>query len=136
MVHREETHCAERRSEHIYHPGLLCIYPFLGFAWSGFKTRASGPLGFEPRAITAASTLAEVCLFALEGIFVFYFGSGFIALFCGKHFYEQGLWLDPTLLVILPLDAAVRYSQVIRGDESPDGFLEWLFGMFRRKSDN
>jgi hypothetical protein len=35
--------------------------------------------------------------------------------------------LDWTLLVVLPLDSAVRYGEVIHGDSYPAGFLEWLF---------
>ena len=31
------------------------------------------------------------------------------------------------LLLVLPLDSAVRYGRIIRGDPYPAGFLEWLF---------
>lgn len=129
---REQRHRTDRKHERIY-PALLCLYPLLGLAWSGFKERVLGPLGFDPVSITSASTFMIFCIFMLEGIFVFYFHGGLIAPFCGRTLYESVLWLDRALLIVLPMDAAVRYSQVIRGDSCPDGFLEWIFkGMFRK----
>ena len=36
-------------------------------------------------------------------------------------------WVDGFLFFAAPADCLVRYSQVLRGDEVPDGFLEWVF---------
>ena len=70
----------------------------------------------------------------LEGVFILYFHSGFIALFGGHALYSSILWLDRGLFILLPLDSVLRYDQVLRGSESPDGFLEWVFRRGRKKS--
>jgi len=49
---------------------------------------------------------------------------------------DQAFHVGPDLLilVVLALDCAIRYSQVLRGEELPDGFLEWLFRFGRSGS--
>jgi hypothetical protein len=131
VARREEQHRGDRRENLIY-PALVCIYPLLGFLWSGFKERVLGPLGFEPAAITAASTLFEFCFFMLEGVFILYFHGGLIAPFCGRAAFDSMLWVDRALFIIVPLDAMLRYDQVLRGNASPDGFLEWVFRRLRK----
>jgi hypothetical protein len=117
---------------------LLPLYPFLGFLWSGFKDRALVPLGFIPASITSASTLLEFLLTILQGIFFGYLGGGFVAQALSRCLLRPGSYggagavLDLALLALLAVDCMVRCSQVLRGDELPDGFLEWLFKPFRR----
>ena len=123
VANRDRDVRTVQRRDHL-HSALFSFYPFLGFCWSGFKERVLGPIGFEPVDITEASVFVVFGFFMVEGIFTFYFHSGFLAIVFGQ---EALLWLDRILLILLPLDSAVRYGHVIRGDSYPAGFLEWLF---------
>jgi hypothetical protein len=120
------------------HACLLPFYPFLGFFWSGFKDRALAPLGFVPASVTSASVLLEFLLMILQGILFGYLGGGLIAQTLSRCLLHPGTYggsgavLDLALLAVLAVDCAVRYSQGLRGDERPDGFLEWLLKPFRR----
>jgi hypothetical protein len=127
VAHREEQFRSERRNDHLY-PALLSIYPLLGLCWSRFKERVLGPRGFEPVSITEASILLVFACFMLEGVFVCYFRLGFLALVFSR---EWLLWVDYSLFALLPVDCIIRYGQVLRGDESPQGFLEWAFRWMR-----
>jgi hypothetical protein len=60
----------------------------------------------------------------LEGVFVLYFHAGFLGVVFGSWWL---LRLDWVLFFLLPLDCLVRYGHIIRGDDSPAGFLEWIF---------
>ena len=89
------------------------LSPLLGFGWSRFKERVLQPAGLSPISITAASTLFTFLVVIVYGIWLGYLG--------GWTLRGCGLWL------VLFLDCAIRYRQVLRGDEVPDGFLEWAF---------
>ncbi|MDB6122550.1 MAG: hypothetical protein JWQ71_1543 [Pedosphaera sp.] len=142
FINYDETYVAERehefksthRNEHL-HSALMCLYPLLGFFWSEFKERVLGPIGFEPRSITSASIMLAFSFFLLEGIFVFYFRSGFAAAVFGNSlFYLPLVWLDRFLLCTLPVDCLFRYGQLLGGgDDTPGGILEWLFKTNTRK---
>jgi hypothetical protein len=123
VADRDRYFRTDRRNDHL-HSALFGIYPLLGFCWSGFKERVLSRIGFEPVDITEASIIIAFSFFMMEGIFAFYFRSGFLAALFGQRLL---FGLDWTLLVVLPLDCAMRYGQVIRGDSFPAGFLEWLF---------
>jgi hypothetical protein len=135
-IHYDEEYVADRdrhsrhnrRQDHL-HSALFVVYPFLGFCWSGFKERVLGPIGFEPGSITEASVMISVGFWLLEGTFVGAFHVGFLAILFSCW---PLTWLDYLLVFLLPLDSAVRYGQIIAGDASPGGFLEWLFN--RRKA--
>jgi hypothetical protein len=124
---RDEAHRRDMGSE-LGRLVLLPFYPFLGFGWSRFKDRTLEPFGINPVSVTEASLMLSLGLFLLEAIFTFYLHQGYGQLLFGF----SSLWWDGLALVILPLDAVVRYNQVLRGDEVPDGFLEWL--LRRRRS--
>jgi len=123
VADRDRDFRTDRRHDHL-HSVLFGIYPLLGFCWSGFKERVISRIGFEPVDITEASVIVAFSFFMVEGIFAFYFHSGFLAATFGRRIL---FGLDWTLLVVLPLDSAVRYGEVIHGDSYPAGFLEWLF---------
>lgn len=109
---------------------LIPFYPLLGFCWSGFKQRVLGPLGFEPIAITSASILFCLAFFLLEAVFVLYFHLGFFGLIFGS---VRWLHFDWFLFLLLPVDCIIRFDHVLRGDESPDGFLEWAWDWLKRR---
>jgi hypothetical protein len=123
VADRDRYFRVDRRNDHL-HSALFGIYPLLGFCWSGFKERVLSRIGFEPVDITEASVFIELSFFIVEGIFAGAFHSGFLAALFGRGLL---FGLDWTLLLVLPLDCAVRYGHVIRGDAYPGGFLEWLF---------
>ena len=138
VITYDEFYVAERdgdlktsRRHDLIHVALLPFYPLLGLCWSGFKERVLGPIGFEPAATTAASILVCFSIFLLEGIFVFYMHLGFLGLIFSS---ERLFRLDWFLLLLLPLDCMIRYGQVLRSAESPDGFLEWAFGWLKPKN--
>lgn len=119
---------------------LVPLYPFLGFFWSRFQEQVIAPLGFVPRSITSASTMLQFGIVLLDGIMFGYLGGGFITQYAAVvslhpgHFDGTSLLWDFGLLILLSLDCVIRYHQVLRGDESPDGFLEWAF-RWRKRSD-
>ena len=123
---RDRKGSMARGMEHL-HSILTPLYPLLGFTWTGFKERVLSPIGFDARSITEASMLLAFSYWMLEGVFAFYFRGGFLAFVCSS---APLLWLDWALVVVLPLDCAIRFGRLIRGDSIPCGFLEWLF---RRK---
>jgi hypothetical protein len=127
-VEQRERDFKTGRRDHHLNMGLLPLYPFLGFCWSGFKQRVLGPLGFEPLAITMASIALGLGFFLLEAVFVVGFHMGFIGLILSS---ERLLLLDRILLLLVPLDCIMRYDHILRGDGSPDGFLEWMFVWLR-----
>jgi hypothetical protein len=123
VADRDRDFRTDRWYDHL-HSALFGIYPLLGFCWSGFKERVLSRIGFEPVGITEASIFIEFGFFLVEGVFASYFHAGFLGLTFSRMWL---IWLDWALLVILPLDSAVRYGHIIRGDAFPGGFLEWLF---------
>jgi hypothetical protein len=127
VVEREREFKSNFRNGHL-HSALFCLYPLLGFFWSGFKERVLGPIGFEARSITGASIMLAFSFFLLEGVFVFYFGSGFAAAVIGNSLFGTPLvWLDRLFLCILPVDCLFRFGRRLRGDDNPAGILEWVF---------
>ncbi|MCX6902942.1 MAG: hypothetical protein NTW03_05600, partial [Verrucomicrobia bacterium] len=103
----------------VAHAALLALYPFLGFFWSGFKDRVFIPLGFVPASITAASTWLEFLFLVVDGILFGFLGGGLLAqisprelLYPLTHEGPMAL-LDLVILVVLALDCAIRYSQVL-----------------------
>jgi hypothetical protein len=107
---------------------LLPLYPFLGFLWSGFKDRKLERFGFNPVSLTGASLYLALVVFLGETIFFPFLGRGFLEVTFGS----PTPLIDYFLFVVLPLDTVARYSQVLRGVEAPDGFLEWLIRWLRR----
>jgi hypothetical protein len=130
-VAERDRHSRHSRRQGHLHSALFGVYPFLGYGWSGFKERVLGPIGFDPASITEASVMLAIGFWLLEGAFIGAFHMGFL----GIVFSSWPLnFLDYLLVVLLPLDCAVRYGQIISGDSVPGGFLEWLFN--RRKPDS
>ena len=107
---------------------LLTIYPLLGFLWSRFKDRKLERFGFNPRSITEASLFVQLAFVICESVFLFVFRCGFIETAIG--FADARL--DLLLFVIGAADVVIRSNQVLRGDEHPDGLLEWLARMIVR----
>jgi hypothetical protein len=133
----DEASVAERdqavkvdRYEGTAHYALLPLYPLLGFCWSDFKERVLARYGFGAGAITGASLMLSVGVFMVEGIFILYFNHGFLEITFGN---VLGMWLDYFIFWTAPFDCAIRYSQVLRNEDVPDGYLEWLF-KFRLKT--
>ena len=108
------------------------FYPFLGFAWSGFKERVLVPCGYNARSITSASLMIETGFFMLESIFVLHLRNGFLMQVLSSEFMG---FLDIFLFLFMPIDLIIRTNQVMRGDEFPIGFMEWAVPrILRRKS--
>lgn len=119
---------------------LLPLYPLLGFCWSSYKDRVLQPLGFVPRSITAASTMLEFVTCLVQGALFGYLGGGIVtqarsAITMPLAAADDPLWAiaDLVLLVLLFVDCVLRYNQVLRDQESLDGFMEWVFAFLRRK---
>lgn len=111
---RERDRHAGREQVHIVVWYILVpLSPLLGLCWSRFKERVLQPAGFPAISITSASTMFTFLVAIAYGIWLGYLG-GWTVRGCV-------LWL------VLLLDCGVRYGQVIRGDDVPDGFLEWAF---------
>ena len=109
---------------------LTFLYPFLGFVWSGTKKRFLEPHGFNPVRISLFSCIFAYAIFMAELISFFFFASGVLQWSSGNHL----LWLDYTFLLVLPVDAAVRFFQIVNGTARyPDGFLEWIPNFFRQR---
>ena len=130
-IHYDEDYVAERdqnfrtsRKHDNLHSALFALYPFLGFCWSGFKERVLGPVGFDPVDITDASVMFAFAYFMLNAVFVCYFGAGFLAVVFSRMWL---LYVDYLMFVVVPIDCAVRFGRIIRGDSVPAGFLEWVF---------
>ena len=113
---------------------LLPFFPVLGFLWSGVKTRVLQPLGFSPRSLTGISTFLTFAFVLPDLIFLAWLRGGILHLFLAEDLYHPSrtvFWWDLGLLAVLVLDCLVRYHQVLRGDDVPDGFLEWMFKIGR-----
>lgn len=127
----KERNCAQR-SDRIFdfiNTFGKPFYPFLGFTWSKFKERVLVDCGYNARSITGASLMLQVGVFMLEGIFVLHLRSGFLAQILSSSTFT---FLDLAIFLILPFDLIIRTNQVLRGDEFPQGFLEWAWP--RRKN--
>ncbi|SRR6266511_4125559 len=109
---------------------LLPLFPFLGFLWARFKDRTLERFGFHPVSMTNASLLVEFGFFVIETIFLFVFHDGFAQVAFGL----ATAWLDYAVFVVFLVDMIARYDQVLRGIESPPGFLEWLVRFVGRKT--
>ena len=125
FVAERDRHFVEERKRDLLWYSLLPLYPLFGLCWSGFKARVLWPLGFNPKSVTSASTMLMFGLTLGDGIMVGYFASGLMSMVIPSAALAQ--LADTALFVLLFLDCAIRYDQVIRDDEVPDGFLEWLF---------
>ena len=110
------------RKESLLHHLLVPLSPFLGFGWSRFKERTLMTLGFNPRSLTTLSLMLSFALILLEGIFVGWLRGGFLGLVITPGL----LWLDWVILLALLIDAPIRLNQVMRYEDYPDGFFEWL----------
>lgn len=109
---------------------LTFLYPILGFAWAGMKKKLLEPHGFNPVRISLFSCVLAYGIFMAELISFFFFASGVLQWSSGNHM----LWLDYTFLLVLPVDAAVRFFQIVNGTARyPDGFLEWIPNFFRHR---
>jgi hypothetical protein len=127
VAQREDAFRSGRRNDRLYQ-SLICFYPLIGLCWSSTKERFFAPLGFEAREVTGVSIMLEFCLALAEGILIFYLGSGIFNLFLGGEVLGfRVFWLDILLFSILPVDCLVRYGRLLKGDEVPAGFLEWVF---------
>jgi hypothetical protein len=113
---------------------LICLYPVLGFLWSGTKKKLV-PAGFVPRSITGISIFTCVCLLLLQGTFIRMRLGLFTLLFGKIHRIETGLLgLDYLLFACMIVDIVLRFDQHIKNNvESPWGFGEWITKPFRRK---
>jgi len=101
---------------------LLPFFPFLGFLWSEFKDRKLERFGLNPLSMTAASVLLGFAVVVIEIIFLFLFRLGFAQVVFGLSTPRP----DFTLFVLLLVDTVARADQVLRGVNSPAGFLEWF----------
>jgi len=119
---RDQQSRTEGREE-FTHLALLAVYPLLGFLWSDFKDRRLERFGFQPRSITEASLYVQVAFVACELVFLALARTGFF----DAVFQRAGTPVDLLLLLVCVADLMARGSQMFRGDERPDGFLEWLF---------
>ncbi len=108
---------------------MLPVYPLLGLFWSGIKERLLWPIGFVPTSITSASVMLVFLFTFCDGMFYGYLGGGVVCRIVGAT--GLGGWAMPAdlaLMGLLGLDCALRFSQLLRGDEPvPYGFLEWIF---------
>src|SRR5207247_951109 len=95
-----------------------------------FKDRELERFGLNPVSMTSASLLLSSAVVVIETIFLFVLPShvGFAEVVFGL----ATSWLDYALFAVLLLDTIARYDQVLRGVESPPGFLEWLVKLFWR----
>lgn len=108
---------------------LTFLYPFLGFLWSGIKENYLEPHGFNPLRITLCSCLLAYAIFMAELIGFFFFATGVLQWWIGNNM----LGLDYAFVLVLPVDAAVRFFQIVNGmDRYPAGFLEWTLPFLRR----
>jgi hypothetical protein len=112
---------------------LICLYPFLGFLWSGTKKRLV-PAGFIPRSITGISIFTTVCLLVLQGTFIRMRLGLFTVLFGNMARFEGLLLtLDYALFGLMLVDIVLRFDQHLKGVENPWGFCEWITKPFRRR---
>jgi len=109
---------------------MVFLYPFLGFAWSGMKKDVLEPHGFNAVRISLMSCIMAYTVFLMELISFFMFASGMLQWMIGNAF----LAVDYAFLLILPVDAAIRFFQIVNGTSRyPDGFLEWIISFARQK---
>jgi len=133
VAERDAEHGRLKRYENLGR-GLMCLYPFLGFLWSGTKKKLV-PAGFVPRSITGVSVFTCVCLLLLQGTFIRMRLGLFTLLFGKVHRLEVGLLgLDYLLFAFMIVDIVLRFDQHLKNNtEFPWGFGEWLTKPFRRK---
>jgi hypothetical protein len=132
VAQREYDSAVEKKRECLWYV-LLPLYPFLGLCWSGFKERVLSPIGFEPVAITSASTMLTFCFVFLDSILFLYLGGGildqikFKRLVPGVAHNGWSSLLDLLLILVCLADCLVRFGQLMWHEDVPDGFLEWIF---------
>lgn len=133
VAERDAEHARQKRFEKLG-SGLMCLYPLLGFLWSGTKKKLV-PAGFVPRSITGVSIFTGVCLLVLQGTFIRMRLGLFTLLFGKIHRVEVGLLgLDYLLFGLMLVDIVLRFDQHIKNNaEFPWGFCEWITKPFRRK---
>lgn len=122
VAQRDRQAKSEGRDE-IVHAALLTVYPLLGFFWSDFKDHKLERFGFHPRSITEASLYVQLAFVVCEVVFLVLVHTGFF----DAVLHRAGTPVDVLLLLLCVVDALVRGNQVFRGEERPDGFLEWVF---------
>jgi hypothetical protein len=136
----DEQFVAERDAEHARNARyeklgriLICLYPLLGFLWSGTKKKLV-PAGFIPRSITGVSIFTCICLLLLQGTFM-RMRIGFITLVFGNlsRLNFELLVADYVLFGLMLLDIIFRFDQHIKNVEYPWGFCEWITRPFRAK---
>jgi hypothetical protein len=134
VAERDRDHQTDRR-ESFLHYALMPLYPVLGLCWSGFKERVLGRYGFKASSITKASLVILFGIGLVEAIFLLILQGGYLEMVVGPRLLgivpTRGL--DIFLFFAAPADCLIRYSQILRGDDCPDGFLEWLFRWNRRR---
>lgn len=133
VAERDAEHARLKRYEKLG-AGLMCLYPVLGFLWSGTKKKLV-PAGFVPRSITGVSIFTCVCLLLLQGTFIRMRLGLFTLLFGKIQRIETGLLgLDYLLFAFMIVDIVLRFDQHIKNTaEFPWGFGEWITKPFRRK---
>jgi hypothetical protein len=127
-VNRRDTRFKKVRSVTGRQSRLTFLYPILGFCWSGFKERFLEPHGFNPLRISLFSCILAYVIFMGELISFFFLASGLL-----ERFFGSGIqWLDYLFLLVLPIDSAVRFFQIVNGTARyPVGFLEWIVNFIR-----
>lgn len=109
---------------------MLFLYPFLGFAWSGTKRNFLEPHGFNAVRISLMSCILAYAVFLTELVSFFLFASGVLQWMIGNAL----LFIDYCCLLVLPIDAAIRFFQIVNGTSRyPDGFLEWILNFMKQK---
>ena len=132
VAERDADHARNERYEKLGRI-LICLYPLLGFLWSGTKKKLV-PAGFIPRSITGVSIFTCICLLLLQGTFM-RMRIGFITLIFGNlsRLNFELLIADYALFGLMVLDIIFRFDQHIKNVEYPWGFCEWVTKPFRSK---
>ena len=109
---------------------MTFLYPFLGFAWSGTKRDFLEPHGFNAVRISLMSCILAYAIFLTELVSFFFFSTGMLQWMIGSAL----LVVDYCCLLVLPVDAAIRFFQIVNGTSRyPDGFLEWVLNFVLQK---
>jgi hypothetical protein len=133
VAERDAELSSKRRSDFLG-VALICLYPVLGFLWSGMKRRLV-PAGFIPRSITGVSIFTGFCLMLLQGTFMRMQLGLFTLLFGKIEKIEAGLLgFDYLLFAVMLVDLVLRFDQHMKDVEFPWGFGEWITWPFRSTS--
>jgi hypothetical protein len=122
----DEEYVAERdtihiKVERIKKISLLMkiIYPLLGFLPSRLKERLQDKYGVDPVNTTGFS------------LFIEYLFAALVSCLYVIQLFTRGLpsWFDysPTVVILVVLDAVIRWHDLLGEAASPYGFYEWIF---------